>query len=164
MDIRFVTAGGGDVVAVMAAEGGQLFAAGEALDKAAGGRIAKAMKAARFTGGVGQVADILAPDGVDYARVLVIGVGKADAADGLAVERWAGHAVRRTLTSGAEKLVLQPDQLPAVAKAEAGAHAALGARLAAYRWDNFRTKLKPDQQPTLTAVEIMMEGDRKSVV
>jgi leucyl aminopeptidase len=90
--------------------------------------------------------------------VLVIGVGKAEAADGLAVERWAGHAVRRTLTSGAEKLVLQPDQLPSVAKAEAGAHAALGARLASYRWDNYRTKLKPEQQPTLTAVEISMEG------
>lgn len=158
MDIRFVTAAGGDVVAVMAAEGAQLFAAGEALDKASGGRVGKAMKAARFTGGAGQVVDILAPDGVDYSRVLVIGVGKADSADGLAVERWAGNAVKRTLTSGAEKLVLQPDQLPGVAKAEAGAHAALGARLAAYRWDNYRTKLKPDQQPTLNVVEIMLEG------
>ena len=50
MEIRFVTAGGGDVVAVMAAEGGELFDAGKALDEKSGGRIAKAMKAARFTG------------------------------------------------------------------------------------------------------------------
>ena len=102
MDIRFVTAGGGDVVAVMATDGGELLAAGKALDTASSGRIAKAMKAANFKGGVGQVTDILAPDGVDFARVLVIGVGKPDAADGLAVERWAGHAVKRVLTSGAE--------------------------------------------------------------
>src|SRR5437763_69078 len=94
MDIRFVTAGSGDVVAVMASEGAQLMAAGQALDTASGGRIAKAMKASRFTGGAGQVVDVLAPDGVDFSRVLVIGVGKPDGADGLAVERWAGHAVK----------------------------------------------------------------------
>ncbi|MFN3463021.1 MAG: leucyl aminopeptidase [Terricaulis sp.] len=158
MDIRFVTAGSGDVVAVMASEGGDLLAAGKALDTAAGGRIAKAMKAANFKGGAGQVTDILAPDGVDFGRVLVIGVGKADGADGLAVERWAGHAVKRVLTSGAEKLVLQPDALPSVSKAEAGSHAAMGARLAAYRFDTYRTKLKPEQKPTLTAVEIAMDG------
>jgi leucyl aminopeptidase len=100
----------------------------------------------------------LAPDGVDFARVLVIGVGKGEAADAMAVERWAGHAVKRTLTSGAEKLVLHPDALPGVSKADAGAHAAMGARLAAYRFDTYRTKLKPEQQPTLTAVEIVLEG------
>ena len=158
MDIRFVTAGSGDVVAVMATDGGELLAAGKALDAAAGGRIAKAMKAANFKGGAGQVTDILAPDGVDFGRVLVIGVGKADGADGMAVERWAGHAVKRVLTSGAEKLVLQPDALPSVSKAEAGSHAAMGARLAAYRFDTYRTKLKPDQKPSLTTVEIAMDG------
>jgi leucyl aminopeptidase len=158
MDIRFVTAGGGDVVAVMAGEGGELFGAGKALDTASNGRIAKAIKAANFKGGPGQVADVLAPEGVDFERVLVIGVGKADAADGMAVERWAGHAVKRVLTSGAEKLVLQPDALPGVSKAESGAHAAMGARLAAYRFDTYRTKLKPEQKPTLTTVEISMDG------
>lgn len=158
MDIRFVTAGSGDVVAIMAGDGGELFTAGKALDSAAGGRIAKAIKAANFKGGAGQVADVLAPEGLEFGRVLVIGVGKADAADGMAVERWAGHAVKRVLTSGAEKLVLQPDALPSVSKAEAGAHAAMGARLAAYRFDTYRTKLKPEQKPSLTIVEVAMEG------
>jgi leucyl aminopeptidase len=158
MDIRFVTAGSGDVVAVMATEGGELLEAGKALDGAAGGRIAKAVKAANFKGGAGQVVDVLAPEGVDFARVLVIGLGKAEAADGMAVERWAGHAVKRVLTSGAEKLVLQPDALPGVSKAEAGSHAAMGARLSSYRFDAYRTKLKPEQQPTLAIVEIAMDG------
>src|SRR5262245_28028947 len=104
MDIRFVTAGGGDVVAVMAAEGGDLFESGSTLDEKSGGRIGKAMRAARFTGAAGQVADVLAPVGLDFTRVLVIGLGKLDAADGMAVERWAGNAVKRTLTSGAERM------------------------------------------------------------
>jgi leucyl aminopeptidase len=158
MDIRFVTAGSGDVVAVMAAEGGDLFEAGKAMDEKAGGRLTKAMKAARFTGQAGQVADILAPEGLDYARVLVIGIGKTEGADAMAVERWAGHAVKRTLTSGVERMVLHPDALPSVSKAESGAHAAMGARLGAYRFDTYRTKLKPEQKPTLQVVEIQMEG------
>ena len=158
MDIRFVPAASGDVAAVMAGDGAALLPAAEAMDKAANGRLTKAMAAMRFTGGAGQVADILAPEGLDFARVLVIGVGKLDTADGLTVERWAGHAVKRVLTSGAEKLVLQPDALPGVSKADAGSHAALGARLAAYRFDTYRTKLKPEQKPTLTAVEIAMDG------
>lgn len=158
MDIRFVAAGSGDVLAVMAGEGGELLASAQALDTATGGRLGKAAKAARFTGGPGQVVDVLAPEGVDFSRILVIGIGKLDAANGLAVERWAGHAVKRTLTSGAEKLVLQPEALPGVSKADAGAHAALGARLAAYRFDTYRTKLKPEQKPTLTTVEVALEG------
>ncbi|HVK81145.1 MAG TPA: leucyl aminopeptidase [Verrucomicrobiae bacterium] len=157
MDIRFVTAGSGEVVAVMATEGGELLGAGKALDSASGGRIAKAMKAAGFKGGAGQVVDVLAPGGVDFSRVLVIGVGKAEAADGMGVERWAGYAVKRRLTAGVEKLVLQPDALPGVAIAEAGAHAAMGARLSSYRFDTYRTKLKPEQKPTLQAVEIVLE-------
>ena len=116
MDIKFVTAGGGGVLAVMAGEGGQLLPAAQALDAATGGRITKAMKSIRFTGGLGWAIDILAPEGVDYARVLVIGVGKPESADGMTVERWAGHAVRRTITSGAEKLVLQPDAVGSVSK------------------------------------------------
>jgi|CXWL01.1.fsa_nt_gi leucyl aminopeptidase len=158
MDIQFVTEGAGDTLAVMAGEGGELLGAAKALDAATNGRLSKAAKAARFTGGVGQVLDVLAPEGVDYSRVLVIGLGKLDRADGLAVERWAGHAVRRLLSSGSEKLVLQPDQLPGLARADAAAHAALGARLAAYRFDTYRTKLKPEQQPTLKEVQVAIEG------
>ncbi len=157
MEIRFSAAASGDVVAVMAGDGAALTPAAEALDKAANGRLTKAMAAMRFTGAAGQVADILAPEGLDFARVLVIGLGKLDNADGLAVERWAGHAVKRSLTT-AETLVLQPDALPGVSKADAGAHAALGARLAGYRFDAYRTKLKPEQRPTLKAVDIAMDG------
>lgn len=158
MDVRFVNEGRGDAVAVMAGENGQLLPAALALDAAVGGRIAKAMTAARFTGAVGQVLDIFAPEGLDFGRVMVIGLGPLDRADGLAVERWAGHAVRRTLASGAEHLVLQPDQLPNLAKADAGSRAAFGARMAAYRFDAYRTKLKPDQKPTLQDVQVAMEG------
>jgi len=158
MDIQFVEESGGDVIAVMAQQGGELTAAARTLDERTQGALERALKAQRFNGAPGQAVDILAPAGVPYARVLVIGVGDADKAEPLTVERWAGHAVRRTLTSGAKKLVLAPDALPQVAIAEAGAHAALGARLAAYRFDRYRTKLKDDAKPSLSEIAIALEG------
>ncbi len=76
----------------------------------------------------------------------------------MAVERWAGAAVKRLLTGGPEKIALMPDALPGVAAAEVAAHAAMGAQLAAYRFDTYRTKMKPEQTPTLKAVDIVMDG------
>ncbi|MGE3143938.1 MAG: leucyl aminopeptidase, partial [Hyphomonadaceae bacterium] len=112
----------------------------------------------RFTGAPGQVLDVLAPAGVAFERILVIGMGDLERAEPMAVERFGGHAVRRTLASGAERLVLAPDALAQVAGAEAGARAAIGARLAAYRFDRYKTKQKPEQQPSLKEVQIAIDG------
>ncbi len=158
MDINFVADGEGDAIAVMAAQGPALLPAARALDSKSDGALSKALGAVRFSGAPGQAVDLLAPAGLPYKRVLVIGVGDADRADALTVERWAGHAVRRTLTSGAERLVLAPDALPQVAIAEGGAHAAIGARLASYRFDRYRTKQKADAKPSLTDIQIALEA------
>jgi leucyl aminopeptidase len=116
------------------------------------------MQASRFTGAAGQVLEILAPANLEFPRLLVIGVGAPDKAEALTVERWAAHAVRRTNTTGAETLVLHAEGVGAVAAAEAAARAAMGARLAAYRFDRYKTKVKPDQKPSLKEVAIVTEG------
>ena len=90
--------------------------------------------------------------------MLVIGVGAHDKADALVVEKWAGHAVRRVLASGVETLALHAEGLGGVAAAEASARAAVGAGLAAYRFDNYRTKLKAEQKPSLKEVVIVTDG------
>ena len=158
MDITFKNEARADAVAVMAAEGSVLLSAGQALDAKAGGALTRAMAATRFTGGAGQMVEIMAPANLDYGRVLVIGVGAQEKADALTVERWAGHAVKRTLASGVESLALHAEGLGGVAAAESSARAAVGAGLASYRFDTYRTKLKPEQQPTLTTVEISIDG------
>ena len=163
MDIRFVTEGKGDTIAVMASEGAVLAARGQALEMRTGGAIARAVAASRFTGAAGQVLEIMSPHGVEAGRLLVIGVGAIDKVDPLVVERWAGAAVRRVLTSGAEHLVLMPDPYPGAPIAEAAARAAAGARLAAYRFDEYRTKLKPDQKPSLSDVQIVIEAPAAAI-
>jgi leucyl aminopeptidase len=163
MDIRFVTEGKGDAIAVMASEGAVLAARGQALETRTGGAIARAVAASRFTGAPGQVLEILSPSGIEAGRLLVIGVGPVEKVDPLAVERWAGAAVRRVLTAGAERLVLAPDPFPGAPIAEAAARAGAGARLAAYRFDEYRTKLKPDQKPSLSEVQIVIEAPAAAI-
>ena len=163
MDVRFVTEGKGDTIVVMASEGAVLAPHGVAVEAGTGGAIARAVAASRFTGAPGQVLEILAPNGLEAARLLVIGVGSIEKVDPLVVERWAGAAVRRVLTSGSQTLVLMPDLFPGVPIAESAARAAAGARLAAYRFDEYRTKLKPEQRPSLTDVQVVVEAPAAAI-
>ncbi len=163
MDIKFVPEGKGDVIAVMATEGAALTPQAQQIEQRTGGAIAKAAAASRFTGAVGQVLEILAPNGLEASRLLVIGLGAIDKVEPINVERWAGAAVRRVLTSGAQTLVLMPDAFPGAPIAEAAARSGAGARLAAYRFDTYRTKLKPEQQPSLTEVQVVVAAPAAAV-
>ncbi len=158
MEVHFVKEGRGDAIAVMASEGGVLTARGQEIEQKLGGAIARAAAASRFTGGAGQVLEILGAAALDAPRLLVIGLGPLDKADAVGVERWAGAAVRRTLTSGVERLVLLADGLPNAPAAEAAARAGIGARLAAYRFDRYRTRLKPDQKISLQHVDVITDS------
>ncbi|MDX2233756.1 MAG: leucyl aminopeptidase [Hyphomonadaceae bacterium] len=158
MDVSFKNDARADAVAVMATDGAALLAAGQALDAKTQGALTRAMAATRFTGAPGQMVEVLAPANLDAGRVLVIGLGPQDKADGLMVEKWAAHAVRRVLASGVEVLALHADGIGGIAAAEASARAAVGAGLASYRFDAYRTKLKPEQKPSLREVVVVTDS------
>ncbi|MFZ4121872.1 MAG: leucyl aminopeptidase [Caulobacterales bacterium] len=162
MDIRFLNEAKADAIVIMVGDGATLTPSGQALDHKLGGQMVKTLAAGRVSGKPGQVAEILAPAGIDAQRVLAIGVGPLEKVDGLAIERWAANATRRLLTSGVQKIALHADGLTSVAAAEAGARAAVGARLGAYRFDQYRTRLKPEQKPTITVVQIVNDGPAAS--
>lgn len=156
MEIRFVTEPKADSLAVMAGEAGALPPGAQALDAKLGGALSRALATARFSGQPGQVVELLGS--ADMPRVLAIGAGPLDRMEPLAVERWAANAVRRLLTSGAERLALLPEPLGGVTAAEAAARAAMGARLGGYRFDRYRTRLKPEQKQTLNEIQVITEG------
>ncbi len=156
MEIRFVKEVQGDAIAVMASEGGVLTARGQDFDQKSGQAMTRAIAAAKFTGAAGQVLEIFAPQGLDAARLLVVGVGPLEKLEPIGIERWAGAAVRRVLTT-CESLALVADA-PGAAVAESAARAGTGARLAAYRFDKHRTKLKPEQKIALKTVSIVVDG------
>ena len=145
---------------VTALSGSTLLPAAQALDKASGGAIARAMAASRFKGESGQWLDVLGPAKAGVERILVAGLGKARAVDARSYEKIAGEAVQKLSTGGAKTLAIVIDAVKGakVGGADAAAHAAYGARLGGYRFDKYRTKVKDKDKPSLAAVTVVVDG------
>jgi leucyl aminopeptidase len=111
-------------------------------------------RSARFTGKAGQGFDGHVERGGTVVRVALAGAGEAKAKDRAAALERAGAALTaRFLTSGETTLTLDfagtslsPADVAAVL---------LGARLRAWRYDIYRTKLTEDQKPTLKLLRIV---------
>ncbi|WEK39520.1 MAG: leucyl aminopeptidase [Candidatus Brevundimonas colombiensis] len=152
MKIEFVAAvDAAEIVAVPVFEDRALTSAGSALDGKAGGALTKAMTKGRFTGKAGQSLLIAATTGVDADAVLLIGAGDKAKLDDLAVEAFGGSAYAAVKLSGAEVLTIDASDLTP----EQAARAGFAARLAAYRFDKYRTTQKADKIPSITAVRVV---------
>jgi leucyl aminopeptidase len=153
MQIKFSAEPSGDTVAYIAFEGAKGVEFGPGVDPQAEAAFRRAIDAGRFKGGAGQVIEILAPDWSDAPRVLLAGAGKQAAAGDLGWQKLAAGLVKRLLTTGAKSLSIVGPPDRAVA-----AQLALGARLAAYRFDMYRPSLKAEKKPTLTTVTVVTDS------
>jgi leucyl aminopeptidase len=145
MDIEFVAANA--PVSQKTAIGRIVFE-GAALN----GPLAGASAASRFNGAKGQILDVLGPAGSDAARIVVVGAGKKDGLDSLGVENAAATAYGAVKASGLATLRIEL----ADASAELAAHAALGVRLASYRFDKYRTKEAADKKPSIDKTQVVV--------
>jgi len=125
--------------------------------KATKGQFKIAAKAASFKGDKGKRFSIFAPSGSQLNRLLAWGIGKGDSFD---AEMFGAHVTKFLLMSGDTTLTLHlggfdftPDQ---------AARAAVGARLAAYRFDNYRTKLATNKKPSLKTLKIACDSPAKA--
>jgi len=156
MQIEFVTPNTAlsprTAVAALVFEGGTLGSAAQQLDAATSGAIGRAIAASRFTGAKGQTLDLIAPAGTEAARVILVGAGPAASFTAKIAEAVGASAYQAVKLSGVETLSLMlADQTDAIA-----AQAAFGVRLAAYRFDRYRTKEKADKKPSVTKVQIVV--------
>jgi len=157
MTIEFVStdteAGSSAVLAVLVFEKAAVAGAAQALDEATGGAVARAIAGSRFTGAMGQTLDLIAPHAIAASRALVVGAGPQDKFDAQAAEATAAHAYQAIKTSGADTLVLNLAGL----SPDLAAHAGLGVRLAAYRFDKYRTTEKPEKKPSVTVAKLAVD-------
>ena len=109
------------------------------------GPVGQAVAASRFTGAKGQTLDILAPQGLDAALLVLVGAGKRDGFNTLGAEQAAATAYNAVKASGLE--ILRVELSGGV---ELSIHAAFGLRLASYRFDKYRTKEKAEKKPSIT--------------
>ena len=149
MKITFTDASKSEIVGFIVDEGGKLPAAAQALDDETGGLLSEAANSGRFSGKSGQQAFVVLPKGSSAKRAALIGGGKAKGRDDRAWERIGASAYKAHANSGFKSLDLHIDD------ADNAARAALGAKLAAYRFDTYRTKLKTEDKPSLNALNLV---------
>ncbi len=116
--------------------------------------LAEGAQRSRFSGKPGQVFEgFVTRDGATV-RVVLAGVGGAQASDRTAViERAAASVLGKYLTSGEEALafVLTGSGF----SAEQAAAVLTGSVLRSWRWDVYRTTLKDEQKPSLAAIDLV---------
>jgi len=146
----------GTVVVTVATERA-LGAAGQDLDQKTSGSLTRAMKASRFTGKREETLAILAPAGVEFDRILLVGLGKPEEADETAFQT-AGGALFAALDKSGETEVSVLLDLPAgsaLKPAIAAAELAFGAHLRSYKFDKYRTTDKKDPKPALQSITVL---------
>jgi leucyl aminopeptidase len=153
MQIKFSAEPSGDAIAYLVFETDKGVEFAGDIDKAGDAAIRRAISAGSFRGAPGQVIEILAPEWSDATRVLAVGAGRKTAVNDLAWQKAAAALVKRVLTGGAKALAIvgAPDRA-------AAANLGLGARLAGYRFDQYRLNLKAEKKPTLTTVSIVTDS------
>ncbi|QZH75202.1 MAG: leucyl aminopeptidase [Erythrobacter sp.] len=116
--------------------------------------MAEGAAASRFTGKPGQLFDGFHEESGKVVRLVLAGAGKKDDAGRQAALEKAGAALTaKYLTSGETSLAL--DAGASGLDAAATAAVLTGARLRAWRWDTYRTKLRDEQKRTLQTVVVI---------
>lgn len=120
--------------------------------------LAESARAARFTGKAGQAHDgFVAREGA-IVRVALAGAGDAKAKDrSAALERAGAALTAKFLTSGESTLTLDFSGTK-LSGADVAA-VLLGARLRAWRYDIYRTKLADDHKPSLKTIRVASAPD-----
>jgi leucyl aminopeptidase len=144
-----------EAAAVVVFEGGRLGAGAQRLE--GGGEVlAGAIAAGAFKGARGRTLDVVTPHGIAAARVLLVGGGDEADFDAKSCEIAGAVAYQNLKTSGAEAIWLSLSE----SDPKLCALAALGVRLAAYRFDRYRTREPADKKPTVKTVRVVCEDPK----
>ncbi len=153
------------VLVVLAEDGPRLGPSAKALDKKSGGTITRAMKVGGFKGKKRATVDLIVPQGLKLARLLVVGVGKLKdygETDWLEL----GGAIRGKLRGregSAAQILVEAANARTSLKAEDIANLAFGALLRGYKFDKYKTsppKEGDDDKPAndLKRITVLCKG------
>lgn len=144
--------------AVGVQEGRKLSAAAAQAEKATKGAVARALNASRFKGGKDEQLIVLAPQGLDVSRLILVGFGNPGKLTALDCEAIGGRLVAALNHAGDREgtIAIESPAGSTLSEAEIAARIAVGARLRSYRFDKYRTKEKPEHKPTLKKLTITL--------
>ena len=134
---------------------------GAATRKALGTRptsVGRAAATNQFKGKSGSALDILAPEGLKAARLIVVGAGKLSAIKDYDFLKLGG-AVAGKLRAGNDAVTIIAELPTGALKPEQAAAVASGVRLRAYKFDRYKTKKKDGEDAALRADVSIAVGD-----
>jgi leucyl aminopeptidase len=105
----------------------------------------RAAAADRFTGKNRSTLEIIAPSGLSVSRLIIVGTGKERDLKDRDLVKLGGVAMARVPAAAAQVTILAEFGAGAL-KADQIADVVLGARLRAYRFDQYKTKPKEDEE------------------
>ncbi len=155
MKVTFVSTGQASGAAVIFSQDKANLTPGAALYD--GDVLSSAIRAAKFTGKRGQSLSVFAPKGSQTSRAVLMGTGNGESFD---PEIATAKAVKTLLLSGEETVTVHLEGMDL--SPEDQARAALGGRLAAYRFDSYRTKLADKEKPSIKTLEIACDSPAKA--
>jgi leucyl aminopeptidase len=117
---------------------------------AAADLVRRAAETSRFKGKNGSTLDILAPQGLKVARLIVIGVGKPSAIKDNDFLKFGGAAAGK-LRAGSDTVTVVAELPEGAMKPDQAAAVASGIRLRAYKFDRYKTKKKDGENEAVRA-------------
>ncbi|MCC7346748.1 MAG: leucyl aminopeptidase [Variibacter sp.] len=138
------------VVIAFADESLKLGSKTQAAVDATGDLIERAAAAESFKGKLGSVLDILQPQGLGVARLLVVGVGNPGDLKAKDFVRLGGIVAGR-IGAGAREATVLCELPTAMLSADQASDIGLGVRLRAYRFDRYKTRRKDGDERVLRA-------------
>ena len=125
--------------------------------------VAQSLAASGFKGKKGETLTLLNPHKTP-SHLLVVGLGEAKAVKTLTLEEVGAHVVAAALSAKVATVEIAASITKAV-KIDAvnvAAYIASGAKLRAYSFDKYRTKVKPDDKPKLKTVTVISSVAEKA--
>ncbi len=149
---------------VLLPEGKSLSGNAIELDKLCQGKIKKSIGSSRFEGKNKQVLALLAPEGLNYDLLLVLGTGKTKELDNDSLEQLGGKLTSELNAHGVKQatLLVQEGKTDSLSTDAIAVALATGAKLKSYRFDKYKTKLKDSDKPTLESLTLVLADDSKA--
>lgn len=136
----------------------------EEIDRAAYGKIKKAIASSRFEAKTKQLLTILAPEGMQYDQLILVGLGKGKDITELTYEQVGGAIIGELNRLGVKQasLLVNYARGSNVEEPAAAVRLATGAALKSYRFDKYLTKEEKSSKPTLESLTVAVNEARQA--
>lgn len=134
----------------------------DAIDRDCFGKIKKAVASSRFEAKAKQVLTVVAPEGLQYDQLILVGLGKGKELTAVTYENVGGTITQALNRVGAKQasIIVEDVRGCALAPQDAAVHLAIGLESKSYRFDKYRTKEEDSAKPTLQSASIFVNEAR----